>query len=128
MSYRQNASTMLLLSSCVVLSKTRISAVVPLDALPCSSCPLAVTFPGYAIQLLFGSANITIVASPRITAVNPMNLPIGSLPRTAVGGVFFPELPCRCVRQHSPLFNIVPLALAVDFAPARHGFFSYMQP
>jgi hypothetical protein len=92
---------MLPLSSCVVINATRILAYVPVDAVPCASCALAVTFPGYADVLLFGTANITIVAAPRITAVIPVNLPIGStglVSPPVVGGINFPtqKLPCRC--------------------------------
>jgi hypothetical protein len=100
LSYRQNASTMLPLSGCVVVNSTRLSATVPLGAPPCSSCPLAVTFSGYAAAQLIGSANIAIVATPRINVVKPVNMPIGTsgtVPLPVIGGVNFPLLPCRCL-------------------------------
>ena len=87
---------MLPLSACVVVSSSRLSATLPLAAPPCSSCPLAVTFAGYATAQSIGSANITIVATPRINVAIPANLPIGYfLPRPTIGGVNFPLLPCR---------------------------------
>jgi hypothetical protein len=50
---------------------------------------------------LFGSARITIVATPRIDVVNPINMPIGTsgntVPLPVIVGVNFPQLPCRCV-------------------------------